>query len=359
MSNRAINWVKTLSEDGLTTHVKFVLFVLADYARDESLLAWPSQGRLAADTLMTDRSVRRALKELESLGYITRFRQYRAGGGRTSDEIHLNVPDDFPDERRSKRQSIPDTDDKHTGLSTQTIPDRESGETSRENPQEKPQEDTPSYKVPPADTLACSHDSKEEESDTFDVINNAIVEGATAPAPQRHPTPSREPTALRHPEESSEPAAVRQPIPPSEPTAARQPEESSEPTARRQPPKNSAPPPLSHPEIASDAKPDPFPAFWARWPVHIHKREAESEFKEALKITDLPTILAGVDRLVKHVQAERAADFPDRKYPSPARWLAGRRWEDEFEAPRGSGLTDAQRQEIFARYPDRRRAGAA
>lgn len=67
---------------------KLLLLVLADYA-DEAWSCFPGQATLAAETELSERSVRRQLAELEADGFITRTERRRDNGYRTSDRIVL------------------------------------------------------------------------------------------------------------------------------------------------------------------------------------------------------------------------------------------------------------------------------
>ncbi|GAA2171123.1 hypothetical protein GCM10009846_03870 [Agrococcus versicolor] len=65
-----------------------VLLALAEFA-DKHGLCFPSQATLAAKTGRGERTVRRALHELEEAGLIKRSRRRRMDGSRTSDEFRL------------------------------------------------------------------------------------------------------------------------------------------------------------------------------------------------------------------------------------------------------------------------------
>lgn len=87
MSNRALGWAFNTA---LPTTPKFVLVTLADLA-DEADSCFPSQGYIARVVGATDRTVRRALSDLERLGYIARERRYKSNGYRSSDRYVLKV----------------------------------------------------------------------------------------------------------------------------------------------------------------------------------------------------------------------------------------------------------------------------
>lgn len=87
MGYKALNWAW---DSDLPSTQKFVLVALADMA-DEKNSCYPGQDRLAAMTGTSVSTVRRALKELESMGALTRKPRGIAGGGRTSDRYVLNT----------------------------------------------------------------------------------------------------------------------------------------------------------------------------------------------------------------------------------------------------------------------------
>ena len=97
MSITALNWA--FSADIAAPAAKFILVALANYA-DENGYCYPSQARLARDTGMSERSVRRHLSQLEredqqgnyayGRKWIERRDRRRQNGSRTSDAFTLN-----------------------------------------------------------------------------------------------------------------------------------------------------------------------------------------------------------------------------------------------------------------------------
>ena len=85
MSVRAINWA---FEQVVPPTQKVILLALADWA-DGDGVAYPGQKSLAAKTSIPERTLRRALDELEEAGYIERRRRSLDNGNRTSDEYRL------------------------------------------------------------------------------------------------------------------------------------------------------------------------------------------------------------------------------------------------------------------------------
>ena len=75
---------------GLSPSEKLVLLSLANYA-DEDGRCWPSQRRMAAETSLSDRTVRSVLSALEEKGLIRREERQREDGSRASDVITLTL----------------------------------------------------------------------------------------------------------------------------------------------------------------------------------------------------------------------------------------------------------------------------
>lgn len=66
-----------------------------------------------------------------------------------------------------------------------------------------------------------------------------------------------------------------------------------------------------------------FAAFWTAYPRKIGKKAAQNKFKQAIKLTDLPTMLAAIERYKEHKPA-------DIDFCHPTTWLHQGRWDDEF-----------------------------
>lgn len=79
--------VAALEVQNIDPMAKFVLVVLGSYANTDNTL-WPSQVTLAADTCMSERSIRNHLTTLSEMGLIKRAHR-RVGQRRTSDMITL------------------------------------------------------------------------------------------------------------------------------------------------------------------------------------------------------------------------------------------------------------------------------
>ncbi|MHA6687027.1 helix-turn-helix domain-containing protein [Mesorhizobium sp. A556] len=89
MSVHAMAWAKKQKTGSATR--KLVLLTIADYANDDGV-AWPSQQTIAAESELTDRSIRRALAELEKRDLLRREKRPSLPSGQLqSDKIHLNL----------------------------------------------------------------------------------------------------------------------------------------------------------------------------------------------------------------------------------------------------------------------------
>lgn len=86
MSVQAITWA--LAQTTGSPGSKAVLICLSNYADGEGR-CFPGQRRLAENTEMGERTVRRHLADLEAAGLIGRTHRYRDDGSRTSDEYQL------------------------------------------------------------------------------------------------------------------------------------------------------------------------------------------------------------------------------------------------------------------------------
>ena len=87
MSVQAMTWAW---QQDLDPSDKLVLLALANRTNHETGVCFPGQKLLAQECSMSDRSVRRHLKNLEAQGLITRRPRMRSEGrGRTSDEYRI------------------------------------------------------------------------------------------------------------------------------------------------------------------------------------------------------------------------------------------------------------------------------
>jgi len=67
---------------------KLTLLAVSNFANEDGV-AWPSQRRLASDTGLAERTVRRALEQLEDAGLIRREERRRNDGSRSADFIFI------------------------------------------------------------------------------------------------------------------------------------------------------------------------------------------------------------------------------------------------------------------------------
>lgn len=119
MSVQAIGWA--LAQTVGSSSAKSVLVAIANYA-DENGQCWPSQGRIASDTELTDRSVRTAMALLEENGFINRVERRRPDGSRATDTISLIMQPEkssAPPETASKKaEAISPPPEGVSGLTT-------------------------------------------------------------------------------------------------------------------------------------------------------------------------------------------------------------------------------------------------
>lgn len=117
MSYQATNWAYGLE---LKAPAKPVLVALADMA-DEAHTCFPSQARLAHMTGFDQRTVRRAIAQLEAVELIRRERRHDGRGYRTSDRFVLafeaRLADTLPTGHRAHRADSPDLADTQSGPS--------------------------------------------------------------------------------------------------------------------------------------------------------------------------------------------------------------------------------------------------
>lgn len=107
MSIQAVAWA--IDQKAGSAAGKVVLLCLANYA-DEDGKCWPSQETIAAETELSERSVREWLQKLEEAGLLTRTKRRRDDGYRASDLIHLafkNQPAKSAGKTNSHRQLTP------------------------------------------------------------------------------------------------------------------------------------------------------------------------------------------------------------------------------------------------------------
>jgi hypothetical protein len=84
-----MSWAKRQRTGSATR--KLVLFTIADYANDDGV-AWPSQKTIATEAELNERSIRRALGEMETRGLLRREKRPPLPSGQMqSDKIHLNL----------------------------------------------------------------------------------------------------------------------------------------------------------------------------------------------------------------------------------------------------------------------------
>jgi hypothetical protein len=136
MSVQALTWA--LDYPAASTTHKVVLLVLANYADDDGG-CFPGQARIARQTVLSERGVRKVLAELEAAGLIRREHRYREGqGGRTSDRIYLALDGNAAPGAAISGGGIPAPQRGHTGTSPRTIPAPGAGHELSVEPLEEP-----------------------------------------------------------------------------------------------------------------------------------------------------------------------------------------------------------------------------
>lgn len=142
MSNKALNWAYELPLPGSK---KAVLIALADMA-DENHSCFPGQERIAGMSGWSVETVRRALKQLEELGIITRQHRIGTFGYRTSDRYVLAVGKTIAESLPVK---LPTRQSAYKATS-QSLPVNESIPTGQSVGAIEPKEEPP---VEPSDTF--------------------------------------------------------------------------------------------------------------------------------------------------------------------------------------------------------------
>jgi hypothetical protein len=134
---------------GVSPSEKLVLLALANFADAEGR-CWPSQARLALDTGLTDRQIRRVFVSLIDAGLMTKEHRRRRDGYRASDLITLTIFEDtvsakgkpyrtFEDNLTGHLEPIlPDTVSYPTTLEPSVEPSVEPLEAAQAQPQAKP-----------------------------------------------------------------------------------------------------------------------------------------------------------------------------------------------------------------------------
>ena len=107
MSWKATGWAKE-STGHKSAGEKFLLLVLADYAEPERCECWPSIQKLAADCMVSRRTIMRNLDDLEQRGYITRLNK---GNQYVTSLYRVNVGFDGGESECDKLALSPDEGD--------------------------------------------------------------------------------------------------------------------------------------------------------------------------------------------------------------------------------------------------------
>lgn len=152
MSTDAISWAKRVTVGSATK--KLVLLLLCDYA-DEAWSCFPGQQKLAAAAELGERTVRRALAELEADGWISREARRRTDGSRTSDRFYISgqttprPADHQPATAAGWAPDQPANDDRTNRPMTTEQPAAVAGH----EPSVEPSDEPPGSPLPPAGQL--------------------------------------------------------------------------------------------------------------------------------------------------------------------------------------------------------------
>lgn len=95
MSWRALTWSRDLV--GLDSKQKAVFRALADHADENTLECFPQIDRLAIDTALSEKSVRRALDDLDEMKLIVRWHRYRNNGTRAGYHYRVVIDGELPE----------------------------------------------------------------------------------------------------------------------------------------------------------------------------------------------------------------------------------------------------------------------
>lgn len=107
MSVQGIHWAQDMR--GVCPYKKALLYALGERHHKDQNIVVADQVMLAADAGMTDRTVRKYLRELEADGLVSRRVVGRAGGGRVTHYI-LALNRRAPQAAGPKRKDVPDPD---------------------------------------------------------------------------------------------------------------------------------------------------------------------------------------------------------------------------------------------------------
>lgn len=124
------------------------MVAIDNYRSEKSPTPFPSQATLAADTGMSERTVRDALHDAHHGGWVRRVRRNTATGARTTDGYELLVPAEV-----AARLPLPADFAGPTGKSLQTLPAISAGEVVKYELSREPETKTlvaPSATLPPA-----------------------------------------------------------------------------------------------------------------------------------------------------------------------------------------------------------------
>lgn len=131
MSFQAMTWA--VEQKVGSQSAKFLLLILANYA-DNAGMCWPSQERLAADTEMTDRGIRKCLALLVEKGLVQVDERRGTSGVRKTNVYRLALPERGSSCEDDYRNVVPPS----TGTTFLQPPERGSSKPISKNQSEEP-----------------------------------------------------------------------------------------------------------------------------------------------------------------------------------------------------------------------------
>ena len=79
------------ANESLPARARLVYMYLRDRANRDGL-CWPAIGTIARETKLSRSTVKRALRDLESCGWLKKQERYRENGSHSSNGYHITVP---------------------------------------------------------------------------------------------------------------------------------------------------------------------------------------------------------------------------------------------------------------------------
>lgn len=84
-----MSYYNKLYRNGELPHRAKLVYIYLHDRRDKEQKAWPSMKRMARDLSLSEKTVRRAVKDLEKAGLVRKEYAYRENGSFTSNRYYL------------------------------------------------------------------------------------------------------------------------------------------------------------------------------------------------------------------------------------------------------------------------------